>query len=68
MTDTTTNVVPATGLLRVSGTPLSELIARHGAGDTALGHCLLRAAAQAQGDDRERVAAFNAAPLRGDTP
>jgi FXSXX-COOH protein len=54
-----------TGLVRAAELPLEDLLVlREGGGDTVLDHCLRRIVADAESGNRERVAAFNAAPPR----
>lgn len=53
-----------TGLVRAADLPLDELLRLRAQGDSALDHCLRRVVVAATADNRERVAAFNAAPPR----
>ncbi|WP_305788153.1 hypothetical protein [Symbioplanes lichenis] len=57
-----------TDLLRAADLPLDDLLALRAAGDTVLDHCLRRVVEDAASGACERVAAFNAAPLRRSAP
>ena len=57
-----------TRLVRAAELPLEELLAVREGGDTVLDHCLRRVVQDATSGNRERVAAFNAAPPRRSTP